>query len=192
MIALAGETASSLSDLASGAAATKKGDSSDDDEGKSMADRIAEAAKKNGEEYLQKVARVHSLLMPHADKVVAYRNHEVDTGGGIGGGGGGPDQEATKSAPAVSVAGGGTEIEDEKEVDKDASNVSAAAVEGDKKNNMYAAKVEMRLALERRDVVKEFLRLEKEELGMTMGDDKGADENGGNDSATKGKRKRQG
>ena len=68
---------------------------------------------------------------------------------------------------------------------------AAAAVEGDKKNNMYAAKVEMRLALERRDVVKEFLRLEKEELGMMM-DDKGADDNGGNDSATKGKRKRQG
>ena len=90
MIALAGETASSLSDLASGA---KKGD---DDEGKSVADRIAEAAKKNGEDYLQKVARVHSLLMPHADKVVAYRNHEVDTGGGVG-----PEQEATKPTPAV-------------------------------------------------------------------------------------------
>ena len=73
---------------------------------------------------------------------------------------------------------------------------------------MYAAKVEMRLAIERRDVLKEFLRLEKEELGMVDGDDHDGDgddadkddrkpsTNGGDATATKttrkGKRRRAG
>ena len=200
MIALAGETASALSDLAGGASSRNKGDN-DDDDGKSAADKIAEQVKKNGENYLEKVSRVHSLLMPHADKVVAYRNHEVDT---FEGGGSvsiaSAENEDAKSAPAVAKS------EDDKGEYNDTSKASKASVSTlteDEKNattrsNMYAAKVEMRLALERRDVLAEFLRLEREELGLSVAEHEDAPDAkcGSNDSATttnKGsKRRRQG
>ena len=150
MIALASETASALSDLASGreaASATGGGGDDADTDTAAAAKKIAELAKKNGEDYLDKVARVHALLSPHAEKVVAYSNHEVDTA------------EASASAAAAAAAA----------VDDETAKSEAQARE--KKNNMYAAKVEMRLAIERRDVLKEFLRLEKEELGMEDDDD---------------------
>lgn len=190
MIALASETASALSDLASGkegaSTATGGGDDADTDTAAATtaaAKKIAELGKKNGEDYLDKVARVHALLSPHAEKVVAYSNHEVDT--------------AEADAGAESAA------------DNNEETAKSETEAREKKNNMYAAKVEMRLAIERRDVLKEFLRLEKEELGME--DDDGNDDddegkqpaasgetNGGDATATtntgarKGKRRRAG
>lgn len=187
MIALASETASALSDLASGTEAasttTGGGDDTDTDAAAATATaakKIAELGKKNGEDYLDKVARVHALLTPHAEKVVAYSNHEVDTA------------EADAAA------------------DNNEETAKSETEAREKKNNMYAAKVEMRLAIERRDVLKEFLRLEKEELGMEDDDDGNDEEdeqkqpaasgekNGGDATATtntstrKGKRRRAG
>ena len=185
MIALASETASALSDLASGreAASTTTGGGDDTDTdaaAATAAKKIAELGKKNGEDYLDKVARVHALLTPHAEKVVAYSNHEVDTA------------EADAAA------------------DNNEETAKSETEAREKKNNMYAAKVEMRLAIERRDVLKEFLRLEKEELGMEDDDDGNDEEdeqkqpaasgekNGGDATATtntgtrKGKRRRAG
>ena len=188
MIALTSETASALSDLAIGkegaSTATGGGDDADTDTAAATtaaAKKIAELGKKNGEDYLDKVARVHALLSPHAEKVVAYSNHEVDT--------------AEADAGAESAA------------DNNEETAKSETEAREKKNNMYAAKVEMRLAIERRDVLKEFLRLEKEELGMEDDDGNDDDEgkqpasgetNGGdattttNTGARKGKRRRAG
>ena len=169
----------------SSAAAVATGQADAEEEGAAAAARkIAELGKQNGEDYLDKVARVHALLSPHAGKIVAYSNHEVDT--------------ATATATAAAAA-----------ADDGTAKSEAEAETGEKKkNNMYAAKVEMRLAIERRDVLKEFLRLEKEELGMDGDDHEGdGDEedkddrkpsstNGGDTTATttnrKGKRRRAG
>ena len=177
MIALASETASALSDLASGregASTTTGGGDDTDAAAATAAKKIAELGKKNGEDYLDKVARVHALLSPHAEKVVAYSNHEVDTA------------EAADSA-----------------ADSNDETAKSEAEPREKKNNMYAAKVEMRLAIERRDVLREFLRLEKEELGMeddderkepaAIGETKGGDATATNNTgARKGKRRRAG
>jgi len=170
MVALASETAAALSGLAGGVDATCS---------PAAAKQMAELGKKNGEDYLDRVARVHALLSPHAEKVVAYSNHEVDT--------------------AAAAAAEGDE----------AAKSEAGSLEEKKNNNMYAAKVEMRLAIERKDVLKEFLRLEKEELGMEKEEEDGNEEedgrkpasgetNGGDATATsnagsrKGKRRRAG
>jgi hypothetical protein len=172
MVALASETAAALSGLAGGVDATCSA---------AAAKQMAELGKKNGEDYLDRVARVHALLSPHAEKVVAYSNHEVDT-----------------AAAAAAAAAEGDE----------AAKSEAGSLEEKKNNNMYAAKVEMRLAIERKDVLKEFLRLEKEELGMEEEEDGNEEEdgrkpasgetNGGDATATsnagsrKGKRRRAG
>jgi len=172
MVALASETAAALSGLAGGVDATCSA---------AAAKQMAELGKKNGEDYLDRVARVHALLSPHAEKVVAYSNHEVDT-------------------VAAAAAAEGDE----------AAKSEAGSLEEKKNNNMYAAKVEMRLAIERKNVLKEFLRLEKEELGMEEEEEEDGNEeedgrkpasgetNGGDATATsnagsrKGKRRRAG
>jgi len=133
LLSLASSTAKALSDLTDG-----------DSSGSSR--NLEALVKSNGDLYLDKVKKIHDLITPHAELVVAYRNHAIDIGG---------------------------KLESIKPTDKDLLvQRKSVDLSGDKKEenrkesehyNMYAARVEMRLAMERRDILNELLRLEKEE-----------------------------
>uniref|UniRef100_A0A7S4RVD7 Uncharacterized protein n=1 Tax=Ditylum brightwellii TaxID=49249 RepID=A0A7S4RVD7_9STRA len=139
MMQIASSTASALSDL------TEVGGGGN--EGAAAEEMLAKLAKSNGEEYLAKVKRIHSLLSPHAKLVVAYRNHQVDIADDGGGSSGGGSISSGGAAGATAIAT--NKVDDGKTA---------------KSHNMYASRVEMRLAMERRDVLREFLRLEKKEI----------------------------
>ena len=112
-------------------------------EGAPSLDEIASEAKRSGQEYLRKVGRIHALLAPHANRVVPYV-----AGAAISS----ASPPASASAPARAAEGGEAKV--------DAGGDSGDAPP--RRRNMDAARMEMRLATERRDVLRQFLMLEKE------------------------------
>ena len=135
IIGLASSTSSALSDL-----------TTPSEDGEDASSRLEALIRSNGDEYLEKVKRVHALLTPHAGLVAAYRNHEEE-------------DMAEPGASPFPVATTLTE------------DAGAAALKGKEDEssahhkNMYAARVEMRLAMERKKILIELLRLEKKDLG---------------------------
>jgi hypothetical protein len=99
---------------------------------------------KNGIEFRAKLAKIHDLLSPHAHLVVNYSNLEemkrIDNLS--------PDSSQVKTNVIV---GGGVE-DDAKEGDSKAH----------KTKNMYTSRLEVRLAIERKNVLRNLLKLEKE------------------------------
>eukprot|EP00956_Cyclotella_meneghiniana_P021768 scaffold40163_cov80-Cyclotella_meneghiniana.AAC.2 len=100
----------------------------------------------NGVGYLAGVKRLHTLLAPHASLVKAYPQHVVD--------------DPTSS---------------EKESDKDIETTDSSLCESIVKkatSNMYAARVEKQLVLERSAILKEMIRLEELDSSENTPDDK--------------------
>ena len=93
-------------------------------------EELAISIKENGVGYLAGVKKVHSLLAPHASLVKSYRNQD----------------EAEK--------GDGDTKNEKKEATISDEIIKKAT------SNMYAARVEKRLALERSAILKEMIRLE--------------------------------
>lgn len=138
LLALASSTARSLADVVGSVG--------------SSAHASNKQIRSNGKDYLEKVSAIHALLEPHAHVVVAYKNHGVDV-----------DVDVDKR-------GNERERDDDDDDDEHAATpTKQKSDDGASKNqrsdsvvhNMYAARVECRLALERRDVLNEYLRLEK-------------------------------
>ena len=105
-------------------------------------DDVLPVLEKHGEEYLKSLSQVHSLLAPHADKVVAYydsRGRRKTKG----------KTDATKTPAANKVKAEGDE---QKSGDGDAAEASL-----ENHGGMYAARVEMKLAIERKEVLKDML-----------------------------------
>jgi len=112
----------------------------------------------NGKEYLEKISKIHQLLSPHSHLVVAYRNHAVDT----------DTTNTTDSSISVKKANTNDSITVSKNNNE---TKEAKSIPLKNKNNMYAARVELRLALERRDVLQESLKLERETYLSTSDSD---------------------
>ena len=90
----------------------------------------------NGKEYLKTVQNIHKLLSPYSNLVVAYKNHAIDTNNNS-------DQKKNTKESSSN--------DDDDQTQKKRQ-----------KSNMYAARVELRLALERKNVLQEALRLERQ------------------------------
>ncbi|KAL7488886.1 hypothetical protein ACHAW6_014476 [Cyclotella cf. meneghiniana] len=132
----ASEVAHALSEMTSAKMSGEKG----------KADAIAfeELAAKvrgNGVGYLSGVKKLHQLLAPHASFVKSYRNPDEDTSIA-------PAITAEKEATDATVANG-------------ENGKMADAIVKKATSNMYAARVEKRLALERSAILKEMIRLEE-------------------------------
>lgn len=95
------------------------------------------------QQYRTTLQKIHGTLSPHASLVVAYENHGIDKKQDSVVGADKKQDDAAKSQ--------------EEKKQEEASNEKKQDI------NMYAARVEMRLAHERRDVLKELLRLEQQE-----------------------------
>jgi len=135
---------------------------------KSVLSTLLSKCDSNGEEYLKKVRKIHSLISPHSNLVVAYRNHAVDVDALEG--------TTNDNAQAPSANNNNVDKKDsgnEKKRKREDEVVSSETIkDGDNSKsssrlkNMYAARVEFKLAVERKEVIREMLRLEKENLNM--------------------------
>jgi len=96
-------------------------------------DELTERIRSNGKEYLSKLGRIYSLLEPRAHLVVSYGNLSPPT--------------SSSSASASATVADNNKRDGEVKVN----------------HNMYASRLEMRLAIERRDLMKELVRLEKQD-----------------------------
>uniref|UniRef100_A0A7S1UL21 Uncharacterized protein n=1 Tax=Grammatophora oceanica TaxID=210454 RepID=A0A7S1UL21_9STRA len=91
--------------------------------------------------YRTTLSQIHGLLKPHAHLVKAYENHRID------------EEEP--------------ENDDEEAVDAEKKKKKAQQETTSAAPNMYAARVEMRLALEKQQVLKALLELENQESSPT-------------------------
>lgn len=95
---------------------------------------LAVRVRENGKAYLAGVKRLHGLLAPHAPLVKSYRNHRRDD-----------------------------DNDDDNNNDDAHGQAVTERIVANATSNMYAARVEKRLAAERSEILKEMLRLEKRE-----------------------------
>mmetsp|Transcript_27925 Transcript_27925/g.43366 ORF Transcript_27925/g.43366 Transcript_27925/m.43366 type:complete len:292 (+) Transcript_27925:1-876(+) len=114
-------------------------------------DDVLPVLKKHGEEYLKSLGQVHALLAPHANKVVAYRDSrgrrkakETKT-------------DAARTNKVKAAAGGSSDEEKTKTSLKNGDNATGTVIENH--GGMYAARVEMKLAIERKNLLKDMLDL---------------------------------
>ena len=140
-------------------------------------------SKHDGQAYMEKVKRIHALLYPRAPLVVSYTNHDVDTGRvtrtpqvplealssprspsaeGV------ERMEKIVSEEGVKRKREGSNQEYSEALVSSSSLDHAHASDVNKDvnlpKNMYAVRVELRLAVERREVLREMMRLEKERV----------------------------
>lgn len=130
-----------------------------------------------GDQYTEKVKRIHSLLSPHARLVVSYKNHVADIAKEVAL----QDQQARapiSQPPSIATKDGVSGGNGENNVGKEKGNKEPSQSHHPSRTadleelitspkNMYAARVELRLALERRDILREMVRLEKERLPIS-------------------------
>jgi hypothetical protein len=160
------------------ASTTKELASSTDVDGNDEQKERWDKCQANGSEYMQKVKEVHSLLSPHAHYVIAYTNHAVDeevpeeSKGEVESAAKKSTKNEAKLSGAKRKAGGGVvELKKKEKGDKSEKPdeaveevLASTKLEAGHTRNMYAARVEKRLAIERRDILQEMLRLEKKKL----------------------------
>jgi len=157
LLRCASEAAGDLGDMTCAAVGGEEGKDGNDGNGseKRSFRELAVRVKENGKAYLTGVKKLHELLAPHAPLVKSYRNHRRDD-----------DDDGTYAANDGNDA---TEnAQDETVTGRIIANATS---------NMYAARVEKRLAAERSEVLKEMLRLEKREAK-----EEEEDGNAGNDN----------
>ena len=116
-------------------------------EGSLTFEQLAAQVRSNGVGYLAGVTKLHQLLAPHASLVKSYRNHASTAA-------------ANNSQGETSKRNDTTTITSEiASFHPNSSEIVKLAT-----SNMYAARVEKRLAVERREILKEMIRLEEEGL----------------------------
>ena len=124
-------------------------------------EELSAQVRSNGIGYLAGVTKLHELLKPHASLVKAYHNHRHHTAAisGVDGTKGQQQQQQPQqsSSDIATLTGSNSEL------------VKMVT------SNMSAARVEQRLAIERRDILREMIRLEEleqedESVGVDDGD----------------------
>lgn len=137
---------------------TKRGDGTNNN---SRLSKLMMKCDSNGIVFMEKVKKIHSLVSPHAGLVVPYRNHAVDI-----------FQSDTTTEAKNRNSGKKRKLDDKDDAASSANSkpldiVDDTATSNGKKEtrtlNMYAARMEKKLALEKRDTLKELLKIERED-----------------------------
>ena len=141
-------------------------------------EQLASQVRANGVGYLAGVTKLHGLLTPHAELVKSYRNHSAATAAASALNG---NQNETSSSDTTDNNGQLKQSSEIASFDPRSSEIVQMAT-----SNMYAARVEKRLAVERMEILKEMIRLEEEE--MTKLDSNSSSIDGGDLQSNKRKR----
>ena len=164
----ASDVAGALSDMTSAKSKKRHGQKKEGNDERTF-EEFTSSVRANGDAYLAGVKSLHSLLSPHASLVKSYKNHDAITSTN-------DESKHHKSlAAALPSSTGGT-------------NSTSSKVVEEATTNMYAVRVEQRLANERTQVLREMIRLEEEEQ-CTINDDDGDIEGVKNTNAVGSKRK---
>jgi len=134
----------------------------DNREGASSFEQLSTQVRSNGVGYLAGVTKLHELLAPHASLVKSYRNHssaatanDSNTNNNTNGAAAGSSDETTNNT-------NGQPTQQSSELAS--FNPNSSEIVKMATSNMYAARVEKRLAVERREILREMIRLEEEGL----------------------------
>lgn len=120
-------------------------------------EQLSAQVRLNGVGYLAGVTKLHELLAPHASLVKSYRNHTSTAAGAASN----ADKAKNNNAQGAASSSDATS----KNSSEIASfNPNSSEIVNMATSNMYAARVEKRLAVERREILKEMIRLEEEGL----------------------------
>lgn len=139
-------------------------------------EELSAQVRSNGIGYLAGVTKLHELLKPHASLVKAYHNH----------------RHHTAAISGVDDTKGQQKQQSQQQTSSDIATLTGSNSKLVKMvtSNMSAARVEQRLAIERRDILREMIRLEELEqededecVGVDDGDTK-------SEEALKSKKKR--
>mmetsp|Transcript_28049 Transcript_28049/g.44122 ORF Transcript_28049/g.44122 Transcript_28049/m.44122 type:complete len:310 (+) Transcript_28049:258-1187(+) len=121
-------------------------------------EQLSAQVRLNGVGYLAGVTKLHELLAPHASLVKSYRNHTTTTAGTT-------VDNANNNNKKLQGAASISDTTTTKTSSEIASfNPNSSEIVNMATSNMYAARVEKRLAVERREILKEMIRLEEERL----------------------------
>ena len=146
LLECASDVAGALSDMTTAKSKTNNAENGEDDgQKKGTAESFEELTAKvrtNGVAYLAGVKSLHKLLAPHASLVKTYKNRNREQSATSADG----EDPPSKTLSVISNPGGG--MRTDKIVEEATSN-------------MYAARVKKRLAMERREILKEMIRLEE-------------------------------
>lgn len=141
-------------------------------------EQLSAQVRQNGVGYLAGVTKLHELLAPHASLVKSYRNHTTAATATAT-----TNTDNTKNNNAQGSASTDTTTKNSSEIAS--FNPNSSEIVNMATSNMYAARVEKRLAVERREILKEMIRLEEEAL---QGSDGTKEEEGSTLSNNKRKR----
>jgi hypothetical protein len=113
-------------------------------------EELSTQVRSNGIGYLAGVTKLHELLKPHASLVKAYRHHHHHTA-------------AISGAGVDDTKGQQQQQQQPQQSSSDIATLTGSNSELVKMvtSNMSAARVEQRLAIERRDILREMIRLEE-------------------------------
>lgn len=142
-----------------------EGEGNNNREGASSFEQLSTQVRSNGVGYLAGVTKLHELLAPHASLVKSYRNHTSAAAANDSN-----TNNNTNGANAVSSdATNNNNGQPTQQSSELASfNPNSSEIVKMATSNMYAARVEKRLAVERREILKEMIRLEEEGLDGGM------------------------
>jgi len=133
--------------------------------GRDTKEVLTDRIRSNGKEYVSKLGRIYSLLEPRAHLVVSYGNLP-------------PPSSSSSSSSAASANATTVAVVNNEKLPLSTTHSNDTTTnkkkDGDattNTHNMYASRLEMRLAIERRDLMKELVRLEKQDILCDDDDD---------------------
>jgi len=129
---------------------------------------LSERIRQNGKNYVAKLERIYSLLEPHAHLVCSYCNLSPSRISKNDDCGEQPHQNESLVDTSVSIQHQNNQGSDSSTVTTNNKQPIEEILPTN--NNMYASRLEMRLSLERRDLMQELVRLEKDEMSKDYGE----------------------
>jgi len=144
-----------------------EGESNNNREGASSFEQLSTQVRSNGVGYLAGVTKLHELLAPHASLVKSYRNHtSAATAANNSNINNNTNGAEAGSSDATTNNNNGQPTQQSSELAS--FNPNSSEIVKMATSNMYAARVEKRLAVERREILKEMIRLEEDGGGGGM------------------------
>ena len=133
-------------------------------EGASSFEQLSTQVRSNGVGYLAGVTKLHELLAPHASLVKSYRNHTSAATAANNSNTNNNTNGANAASSDATNNTNGQQQPTQQSSELASFNPNSSEIVKMATSNMYAARVEKRLAVERREILREMIRLEEEGL----------------------------
>jgi len=137
-------------------------------EGAASFEQLSTQVRSNGVGYLAGVTKLHELLAPHASLVKSYRNHTTAAATANDSNINNNTNGAAAGSSDATTTNNNNGQPTQQSSELASFNPNSSEIVKMATSNMYAARVEKRLAVERREILKEMIRLEEDGLDGGM------------------------